>query len=117
MNYFSDSELNCRCGCGMTITKPLLDKLNKARELAGVPFAVTSGARCKEHNRKVGGTPNSAHTRGMAVDIAYQSSRAKFAIIKALLGVGFVRIGDNQKKSFIHCDIDDSLPQNVFFDY
>lgn len=101
----------------MTITSQLLAKLNQARELAGVPFNITSGARCKEHNRKIGGTPNSAHTRGMAADISYPSSQAKFLIIKALMDVGFKRIGDNQKKSFIHCDIDNSLPQSVFFDY
>lgn len=117
MSYFTDKELSCKCGCGMIVEKSLMEKLNKARELAGVSFVITSGARCKDHNRKVGGTPNSAHVRGMAADIAYTSSKVKFAILKGLFAAGFNRIGDNPKKSFIHCDIDATLPQDVFFDY
>lgn len=117
MKYFSDSETSCRCGCGMNITRQLLIKLNEAREAAGVPFVITSGARCLAHNRNVGGTPNSSHTRGLAVDIACSSSQARYAILKGLFSAGFTRIGYNQAKNFFHCDIDDSLPQNVFFEY
>lgn len=101
----------------MNVSARLIDKLNEARRIAGVPFVITSGARCVTHNRKVGGTPNSSHIRGLAVDIACPSSQARFAILKGLYLAGFTRIGFNQDKSFFHCDIDDSLPQNVFFDY
>lgn len=117
MSHFSDSETSCRCGCGMNITRQLLIKLNEAREAAGVSFVITSGARCLAHNRNVGGTPNSSHTRGLAVDIACSSSQARYAILKGLFSAGFTRIGHNQAKNFFHCDIDDSLPQNVFFEY
>lgn len=117
MNYFKDYETSCRCGCGMNITRQLLAKLNEAREIADAPFVITSGARCKEHNRKIGGNPNSAHTRGLAVDIACPSSQSRYAILKGLYGAGFARIGYNQAKNFFHCDIDESLPQNVFFEY
>lgn len=117
MNYFSESETACRCGCGMNITRQLRDKLNQAREVAGVPFVITSGARCVEHNRKVSGTPNSSHIRGLAVDIACPSSQARYAIIKGLYSAGFTRIGYNQARNFFHCDTDESLPQNVFFEY
>lgn len=117
MSFFSEAETACRCGCGMNVSPQLIDKLNEARRLAGVPFVITSGARCVAHNRKVGGTPNSSHIRGLAVDIACPSSQARFAILKGLFLAGFTRIGFNQDKSFFHCDIDDSLPQNVFFDY
>lgn len=117
MNYFTKEETSCRCGCGMNISDKLLAKLNEARELAGVSFMITSGARCAAHNLKIGGKPNSAHTRGLAVDIQYQNSNRKFKIVSSLLKVGFVRIGDNQMKNFIHCDIDESLPQEVYFNY
>jgi len=117
MSYFSDSETMCRCGCGMNITRQLLIKLNEAREVAALPFVITSGARCANHNRNVGGTPNSSHLRGLAVDIACPSSQARFAILKGLYAAGFRRIGYNQAKNFFHCDIDESLPQDVFFEY
>jgi zinc D-Ala-D-Ala carboxypeptidase len=117
MSYFSDSETMCRCGCGMNITRQLLIKLNEAREVSAVPFVITSGARCVSHNRSVGGTPNSSHIRGLAVDIACPSSQARFAILKGLYAAGFRRIGYNQAKNFFHCDIDESLTQDVFFEY
>jgi uncharacterized protein YcbK (DUF882 family) len=117
MNYFNASETECRCGCGMNISPQLLEKLNDAREAAGVPFVITSGARCVAHNRSIGGTPNSSHTRGLGVEIACSSSQARYAILKGLFSAGFARIGYNQAKNFFHCDIDESLPQDVFFEY
>lgn len=117
MSFFSEAETACRCGCGMNVSPQLIDKLNEARSLAGVPFVITSGARCVAHNRKVGGTPNSSHIRGLAVDIACTSSQARFAILNGLFAAGFKRIGYNHSRNFFHCDIDDSLPQNVFFEY
>lgn len=117
MSYFKASETECRCGCGMNISPQLLNRLNDAREASGVPFVITSGARCVAHNRNIGGTPNSSHTRGLAVDIACSSSQSRFAILKGLYAAGFTRIGYSQAKNFFHCDIDESLPQNVFFEY
>lgn len=116
-NYFQSHETQCRCGCGMNIKPELLALLNHARQIAGVPFSITSGARCGDRNKKVGGNQNSAHTRGLAVDIAYINSVTKYHILRGLFVAGFKRIGDNTDKSFIHCDIDESLPQNVFFKY
>ena len=49
--------------------KNFLQKLDRARDVAGVPFIITSAYRCEQHNKNVGGKPNSAHLRGYAVDI------------------------------------------------
>lgn len=118
MEYFLDKELECKCGCGLTISKELRDKLNKARERSnGVKFIITSGARCKNHNTRIGGVSDSAHIYGLAVDIAYYNSQQSFYIIKSLLDVGFQRIGINFEKSFIHCDIDNSKPTPCLFKY
>ena len=115
--YFNDDDFKCRCGCGMDVSQKLKEKVFAMREDAQVPFIVTSGARCESHNAKVGGKQNSSHTRGLAVDIAYGSSGAAFAIEKTAYQHGIKRIGRNRTKKFIHIDIDDSLPQNVSFDY
>ena len=73
-NYFTRKELECKC-CGQClISDDLLGRLNQAREMAGIPFIITSGYRCQNHNDKVGGKPNSAHTTGQAVDIAFKNS-------------------------------------------
>lgn len=116
-NYFSRKELECKC-CGVClISDDLLGRLNHAREIAGIPFIITSGYRCQKHNDFVGGVPTSAHTKGLAVDIAFKNSNQCFKIVRALYDAGFKRIGINFAKSFVHCDVDGSKPQDVLFKY
>jgi uncharacterized protein YcbK (DUF882 family) len=81
-----------------------LKRLDKARELAGVPFVITSGFRCPKHNKEVGGKPNSAHLRGLAADIAVADNETRYQIIYGLIKAGFKRIGIG--KGFIHVDGD-----------
>ena len=116
-NYFTRKELECRCCGKCLISDELLSRLNQAREMAGIPFVITSGYRCEKHNEEVGGKPTSAHMSGKAVDIAFKTSNQCFKIVKALYDSGFKRIGINFAKSFVHCDVDGSKPQNVLFKY
>lgn len=114
MKYFKPKETECKCGCGTNnISKELMDMMDAVREIAGFPLVINSAVRCKAHNKKVGGVDNSAHVRGYAVDIRAQTSTEKFKIVKALIAVGFVRIG--VYSSFIHADIDPDKPQNILF--
>jgi len=119
--YFAAHEFKCKCGrCDKGVNEmqeSTLQKLVKAREIANVPFVITSAVRCPEHNRNVGGVDNSAHTKGHAVDIAAPNSARAFLILDALLKVGFTRIGYSTRGKFFHVDDDPSLPQKVFFDY
>ena len=92
-----------------------MDMLNYARKVANIPFIINSGYRCEAHNKEVDGVENSAHTRGLAVDIKTTNSTKRFIIVSALLRAGFKRIGVG--KTFIHCDADKTLPQGVMFDY
>lgn len=121
MMYFTPQEFACKCGkCGKGLADmqpSTLFKLNQARQIAGAPFVITSAYRCEEHNRKVGGTPNSAHLRGYAVDIKIQNSSVAMKMLKAFLAAGFNRIGYNSRHNFFHIDDDPTLPQHLFFDY
>lgn len=107
-NHFKITEFKCKC-CGENLTKPeLIDYLDFARTVAEIPFKIISGYRCREHNKFVGGKPNSAHVQGLAADIACYNSRSRFIIIDALLKAGFKRIGVH--KSFVHADLSQGLP-------
>ncbi|WP_334320385.1 D-Ala-D-Ala carboxypeptidase family metallohydrolase [Gilliamella apicola] len=44
-------------------------KLELVRAALGKPIIITSGYRCAELNKRVGGVSTSAHTKGLAVDI------------------------------------------------
>jgi zinc D-Ala-D-Ala carboxypeptidase len=116
MSYFKKEEFACKCGCGMdTVADDLVDRLNEAREIAGVPFRVNSGCRCKSHNRSVGGSKSSGHLAGEAVDIATSSSKKKYAVLKGLIQAGFERIGIG--KNFIHVDVTASKTKPTIWTY
>lgn len=106
--YFTNEEVK-------GLKPELVTMLDKARELAGVPFVLTSTLRSPEVNTEVGGVANSAHLGGLAVDIRVRNSNERFRMIKALIEVGFTRIGI--AKTFCHADIDKSKPANVTWLY
>jgi len=115
LKHFKLEEFICPC-CGQCdMNEEFLKRLDKAREIAGVPFHINSGYRCKEHNKSVGGSPNSSHLKGLAVDVRTTTIKNRYAILKALLSVGFSRFGIG--KSFIHVDIDKDKTQNIIWDY
>lgn len=115
MKYFTPGEFACfHCGDNITSQK-LMDMADDAREIAGFPFIITSGYRCKVKNERVGGVKGSAHTKGLAFDIAIRSSSERYRAIEALMQVGFRRIGNSSR--FLHADIDEDKPQNVMWGY
>lgn len=67
--FFSENELSCRCCGRCAIHKNQLIALDKLREELNAPLLVTSGFRCEEHNKKVGGSKNSWHKKGLATDL------------------------------------------------
>lgn len=116
--YFEhDVMRKCPCGCGLDVKERPLIYIDKAREFAGIPFILNSGARCAEYNKKIGGLENSAHIKGLAFDIDFRTEREMLIIIAALSRVGFNRIGLNTKKKFIHADIDEILFSPAYWTY
>lgn len=115
-NYFKESEFVCKCGCGFNnVNQQLKDDLNIAREIAQIPFIITSASRCEVHNKNSGGLRSSSHLTGHAVDIKADSSADRFKILQALITAGFTRIGI--AKTFIHVDDDKSKPAQVAWLY
>lgn len=102
-------------GSGEYMDDNFLSMLDNARDLARIPFKINSGWRTIEHNREVGGKPNSSHIVGKAVDIAIRNSRERWIILEALLHVGFTRIGIGN--TFIHVDSDDVKDPEVIWTY
>jgi len=95
-------------------------KLDQARHIAQVPFIITSTRRSPEKNTSVGGSKNSAHLRGLAVDLAVPDSETLFHMVSALLQAGFERLvigvridGGKIVYHNLHCDLDSSLPTPV----
>lgn len=116
MKHFKIEEFDCKCGCGKNFMKGLfLDMIDSARDIAGVPFNITSGFRCKKHNKAVGGKKTSSHMKGMASDIECVNSSDRWAIEDGLFAAGFLRIGEGD--TFVHADNDPYKDQNVKWRY
>ena len=115
MRYFELSEFDCPCCHTSHMDFDFVDILITARAYADVPFIITSGWRCKKHNKTVGGKPDSAHTIGKAVDLAAVDSRQRFWIIYGLINAGFTIIGIG--KDFIHADTDNQKDKEVVWLY
>ncbi|USD19982.1 D-Ala-D-Ala carboxypeptidase family metallohydrolase [Microbulbifer variabilis] len=110
-DYFSESELACRC-CGKNHFKDeTLKRLIRVRERFGKPMVINSGYRCPAHNKRLNATMT--HATGQAVDISVAVGRAH-ELMKVALEEGFSGIGVKQKgpikKRFIHLDDLDSIP-------
>jgi uncharacterized protein YcbK (DUF882 family) len=103
--YFSEKEV-------VGLLPDLVFKLERAREYYGMPIVITSGFRNPEKNEVVGGVKDSAHTKGMAVDIAApQDRKFREKLCWALGSAGFRRIGIYERH--IHIDVDIEKPMNV----
>jgi len=79
--HFSRSEFACRCGCGFqTVDFELLQVLEWLRLHFQQPVIINSGARCRRHNRYIGGSPGSKHQQGIAADIKIQFIDSKHIV-------------------------------------
>lgn len=106
MKYFTLDEFDSPDvpGSGENMDRKFLELLDYAREEAMIPFRINSGYRTPERNAKVGGVQGSSHVKGLAADISCTSSDKRLIIVKALINVGFTRLGISS--SFIHVDSD-----------
>lgn len=69
---FSELELACRCGCKVNgCTQRLVDALEELRtSIGGKSIIITSGYRCPDRNKAIGGSRYSQHMLGTAADIS-----------------------------------------------
>lgn len=104
--YFKEIETN--------MNKEFLFVLDEAREFAGIPFIINSAYRSPDHPLSIK-NPSSSHIKGLAVDIKATDSKTRFKIVKALIEVGFTRIGIAD--TFIHVDLDLDKTQEVIWTY
>ena len=69
-------EIACRCGCGFgthfgDIDETVIADFEEIRaRCGGESITINSGCRCRKHNEAIGGSPNSAHVEGKALDLS-----------------------------------------------
>lgn len=103
--HFNSDEFDCKgedC-CKSTIVSPvLIERLEEMRELIDRPIKITSGYRCRTHNKRVGGAVHSQHVQGTAADIQVIGMTPK-QLSEIAMDVGFRGIGIAE--NFLHVDV------------
>lgn len=100
--YFAPQEF-IKVGCTIDDINPdSLARLDRARDIAGVPFVINSAYRSPEHEKNKGRSGTGAHTLGRAFDIACMDSACRWKIVFGALSAGFTRIGI--ASTFVHLD-------------
>ena len=106
---FTRDEFECQCGkcTAQMIDTELVDKLQRIRDVLGVPLKITSGYRCIPHNAAVKGSSGSKHRYGMAADwrTANRSiNPVALGILAQSVGFGGVGIYWHSQGAFVHTD-------------
>ena len=115
---FKESEFRCKCGkcTEADMSLEFVNKLFEARKISHpVVFNFTSCGRCTEHNRSVGGRPNSDHLTplGEGADIITRTDSDRYAIIGACMAVG-LRIKIYKDKNIVHVGLGKRNLQKIF---
>lgn len=108
---FKVKEFACKggsCCKEVKIDEKLVDYLQNIRNHFNASLTINSAYRCTEHNKKVGGSSNSNHTKGKAADIVVKGINplevAKYAESLGIKGIGlydtFVHIDTRENKFF-----------------
>jgi uncharacterized protein YcbK (DUF882 family) len=97
------NEFECKDGSHLVkLDSELLHKLQQLRTKLGRSIKINSGYRTPEHNKKVGGSPNSQHLLGTAADIVVSGVTPAIVMKEAIL-LGFT--GVKAYSTFTHVDV------------
>lgn len=107
---FNRQEFACRgkncCGNSAPIHPDLVTGLQELRDKAGVPLEISSGFRCRHHNKDIGGAKNSLHTLGLAADVSCPAELNALAMADIAESIKVFREGGiGIYKSWIHVDV------------
>lgn len=89
LKYFKKEEFKMGKEVVFDKMDPIFLKLlDELRELVGEPLIVNSSYRSKLYNKAVGGSENSLHLKGKAVDLRCNNGTLRAKIIKNALNLG-----------------------------
>jgi len=108
-NFRAVEFANSKDGYAIKIPNPeLIDKLQQVRDIVG-RINITSGYRTPSFNKKIGGSPNSNHLKGLASDIVFDFTNWKQKQLRSIfMAVGFTNVGfyyHGKELRWIHVDI------------
>jgi zinc D-Ala-D-Ala carboxypeptidase len=112
---FSCEEFRCKYTGECEMHPEYMQRLQHLRSVYGKPMNVTSGYRSPRHPKEASKATPGEHAHGRAADIAVQGVDA-LRLIQLALGLGFTRIGVQQKGTgrFIHLGDSPDFPPGIW---
>lgn len=110
VKYFGRVEFMCNCEgkyCNGFPVEPsalLVKTADKVREHFGTACIVSSGVRCEQHNKNVGGVANSRHLFGTAMDFRIVGKTAK-EVLEYVQSLPEVRYAYAIDSNYVHMDV------------
>jgi uncharacterized protein YcbK (DUF882 family) len=103
---FSRSEMDCPCDCGFsTADVELIEVLEGVRARFGDrSVTISSGCRCDQYNKRIGGAKHSKHKLGIAADIVIHGVDPK-DVYESLDKHNPNRFGLGNYDTFTHVDV------------
>jgi len=99
----------------------LMEFLDEIRSYINSPIIISSGYRCPELNKKVGGSANSAHTTGYAADIQPSKGMTfehfRYKVLESIEDKDFDQCiieKDSKGARWLHISIDPKNRKQVF---
>ena len=108
IEYFHPDEFDSpdEVGSGEKyMDETLIRAMDYVRSKYGAPLRINSGYRTEEHNRKVGGVPNSTHRGGMACDVHIDSQEMGDKLEELFTDFLGEDVGIGKYNSFRHFDV------------
>lgn len=106
----------CVPSCKLEDLNPsFVEKLLFAQRYAGFQFTFNSAYRSQGYEREKGRKGDSAHCKGLAVDISSCDSHTRFKVVLACAFANICRIGIG--KNFVHVDDDETKAHPIIFHY
>lgn len=114
LKYFKNEEFNDREveDSWINMHDDFLLAIDKAREISGIPWKITSAYRTQETNQRLlkqgyKASPTSEHMHGCGIDVSCTNAADAWKIISAAKDVGITRVGIS--KGFIHLGWGDKI--------
>lgn len=106
---FTEAEFACKCktycnGYPARVQRQLVEVAQRTRNHFASAVIVSSGVRCNQHNRNVGGVSNSRHLTGRAMDFCVQG-KTSGEVLSFLQAQPEIRYAYAIDGSFVHMDI------------
>jgi hypothetical protein len=116
-NFDIETELTCRCGCGRyNYDDEFLIRAQAYRYMLKMAMRVTSGGRCKQHNKDEGGVDTSCHQcetkKATALDFTCNAMASAYDL--ACKSGLFNEVIWYTKKNIIHLGYDKNQKGNYF---